>query len=186
MQPATPSPIPQQSIAKFSAIVGADHCISRPEQLLTYECDALASFHARPGLVVLPRSTEEVVEVVKLARELGLPVVPRGSGTGLSGGALPVAGCVLLGLSRMKRILEIDFENQWVRVEPGVINLEITKRIAPHGYYYAPDPSSQQVCTIGGNLSENSGGAHCLKYGFTTHHVTGLEVVLPDGEVEQF
>src|SRR5215467_7745214 len=183
MQSVAASPIAEQTIEKFRTIVGADACISRPEQLLTYECDALTSFHARPGLVVLPRSTEEVVAIVKLAGELGLPAVPRGSGTGLSGGALPVAGCVLLGLSRMKRILEIDFDNQWIRVEPGVINLEITKRIAPHGYYYAPDPSSQQVCTIGGNVAETSGGAHCLKYGFTTNHVLGATVVLPDGEV---
>jgi glycolate dehydrogenase FAD-linked subunit len=170
-------------IAQFRGIVGEQHCISEPDQLLTYECDALTSFRARPGLVVLPRSTEEVAQVVRLARAHGLPIVPRGSGTGLSGGALPVPGCILLGLSRMKRILEIDFENQWVRVEPGVINLEITKRIAPHGYYYAPDPSSQQVCTIGGNVSENSGGAHCLKYGFTTNHVLGARVVLYDGSV---
>ena len=183
MQSAAASPIPEQTVAKFTAIVGADGCIFRPEQLLTYECDALTSFHARPGLVVLPRSTEEVVETVKLARALDMPVVPRGSGTGLSGGALPVPGCVVLGLSRMKRILEIDFENQWIRVEPGVINLEITKRIAPHGCYYAPDPSSQQVCTIGGNVAENSGGAHCLKYGFTTNHVLGARVVLGDGSV---
>jgi glycolate oxidase len=170
-------------IAQFRAIVGERHCISEPDQLLTYECDALTSFRVRPGLVVLPQSTEEVVQVVRLARAAGLPIVPRGSGTGLSGGALPVPGCVLLGLSRMKRILEVDLDNQWVRVEPGAINLEITKRIAPHGYYYAPDPSSQQVCTIGGNVSENSGGAHCLKYGFTTNHVLGARVVLGDGSV---
>src|SRR5438128_1226096 len=159
MELRTAAPIPQNLITKFAAIVGADHCLSEPDQLVTYECDALTSFHARPGLVVLPNSTAEVVEVVKLARKVGLPIVPRGSGTGLSGGALPVPGCILLGLSRMKRIIEIDFDNQFVRVEPGVINLEITRRIAPNGYYYAPDPSSQQVCTIGGNVAENSGGA---------------------------
>lgn len=183
MMPIMTASLPRELIARFAAIVGADYCISSPEELLTYECDALTSFRARPGLVVLPRSTAEVVEVVKLARAVGLPIVPRGSGTGLSGGALPVPGCVLLGLSRMKRIIEIDFDDQWVRVEPGVINLEITKRIEPHGYYYAPDPSSQQVCTIGGNVSENSGGAHCLKYGFTTNHVLGAKVVLGDGTV---
>ena len=133
METATAVAVPQQSIARFAAIVGADQCISEPDQLLTYECDALTSFHARPGLVVLPGSTAEVVEVVKLARELAMPIVPRGSGTGLSGGALPVPGCIVLGLSRMKRILEVDLDNQFVRVEPGVINLEITKRIAPHG-----------------------------------------------------
>jgi glycolate oxidase len=176
-------PVAPELIARFAGIVGARECIWRPEELRVYECDGLASFRTRPGLVVLPGSTEEVVAVVKLAREAGLPVVPRGSGTGLSGGALPVPGCVLLGLSRMKRILEIDYDNAWMRAEPGVINLEISKRLLPRGYYYAPDPSSQQVCTIGGNVAENSGGAHCLKYGFTTNHVLGAKVVLGDGSV---
>src|SRR5205814_6074843 len=133
--------------------------------------------------VVLPATTEEVVAVMKIAHSHRLPVVPRGSGTGLSGGALPVPEGVLVGLSRMKRILEIDLENRWMRVEPGVINLEVSKRLAPRGYYYAPDPSSQQVCTIGGNVAENSGGAHCLKYGFTTNPVLGATIVSPDGEV---
>lgn len=182
---AKPAPTPpsRQLIARFAAIVGPENCISEESQLTTYECDALPHLRARPGLVVLPKTREEVVEVVKLAYEAGLPVVPRGSGTGLSGGAMPIAGCLLLGLSRMKRILEIDLDNQWMRVEPGVINLEISKRLAPHGYYYAPDPSSAQICSIGGNVAENSGGAHCLKYGFTTHHVLGAEVVLADGRV---
>jgi glycolate oxidase len=175
------APLPDAVVARFAAIVGAEHCISRPEQLHAYECDGLTSFRVRPGLVVLPASTDEVVRVVKLAHAEGLPIVPRGSGTGLSGGAMPVPGCLVLGLSRLRRILAIDFENQFMRVEPGVINLEITKRLAPHGYYYAPDPSSQQVCTIGGNVAENSGGAHCLKYGFTTNHVLGATVVLADG-----
>jgi glycolate oxidase len=183
METATRSKVQPETIARFAAIVGDDHCIADPDQLLTYECDALTSFRARPGLVVLPASTAEVVSVVKLARELSMPIVPRGSGTGLSGGALPVPGCIVLGLSRMKQIIEIDYDNQFIRVQPGVINLEITKRIAPHGYYYAPDPSSQQVCTIGGNVAENSGGAHCLKYGFTTNHVLGAKLVLGDGGV---
>jgi glycolate dehydrogenase FAD-linked subunit len=183
MQAEPAAPLSAAIVARFAAIVGDEHCLSRPEQLRTYECDALTSFRARPGLVVLPGSTDEVVRVVKLARAEGLPIVPRGSGTGLSGGALPVPGCVVLGLTRMKRILAIDFENETMRVEPGVINLEISKRLAPRGYYYAPDPSSQQVCTIGGNVAENSGGAHCLKYGFTTNHVLGATVVLADGEV---
>jgi glycolate oxidase len=134
-------------------------------------------------LVVLPGSRDEVVAVMQLAYEAGLSVVPRGSGTGLSGGAMPSSGCLLLGLSRMRRIHEIDLDNAWMRVEPGVVNLDITKRLAPHGYYYAPDPSSAQICSIGGNVAENSGGAHCLKYGFTTHHVLGAEVVLADGRV---
>src|SRR5438128_1196167 len=133
MELRTAAPIPQNLITKFAAIVGADHCLSEPDQLVTYECDALTSFHARPGLVVLPNSTAEVVEVVKLARKVGLPIVPRGSGTGLSGGALPVPGCILLGLSRMKRILGVDFEYQFVRLEPGVVNLEVVNRMSPHG-----------------------------------------------------
>jgi glycolate oxidase len=170
-------------IAEMAAVVGAAHCISEAEQLRTYECDGLTSFRERPGLVVLPRSTEEVAAVVKIARAAGLPIVPRGAGTGLSGGALPIAGCVVIGLSRMKRILEIDLENAFVRVEPGVVNLDVSRKIGPSGYYYAPDPSSQSVCTIGGNVAENSGGAHCLKYGFTTNHVLGARVVLDDGEV---
>jgi glycolate oxidase len=183
VSPAPDVALPRETVARFAAVVGEANCISDPAALRTYECDALSSFRVCPGLVVLPASTAEVVQVVALAREVGLPIVPRGSGTGLSGGALPVPGCLLLGLSRMRRILEIDLDNQWMRVEPGVINLEISKRLAPHGYYYAPDPSSQQVCTIGGNVAENSGGAHCLKYGFTTNHVLGAVVVLADGSV---
>jgi len=183
MEAKTAAPIAQDVVDRFAAIVGKPHCISDPEQLRTYECDGLTSFRARPGLVVLPGNTAEIVQVVKLARAEDLPIVPRGSGTGLSGGALPIPGGIVLGLSRMRRILEIDFDNQWMRVEPGVINLDISKRIAPHGYYYAPDPSSQQVCTIGGNVAENSGGAHCLKYGFTTNHVLGAKVVLADGNL---
>jgi len=177
------APLDPALIARFAAIVGDRNCIWRPDELRTYECDGLTSFRARPGVVVLPATRAEVVEVMRLAHRESLPIVPRGSGTGLSGGAMPVPGGVVLGLSRMKRIVEIDFANQWMRVEPGVINLEISKRLAPRGYYYAPDPSSQQVCTIGGNVAENSGGAHCLKYGFTTNHVLGATLVMPDGEV---
>ena len=134
-----------------------------------------------PGVVVLPASTEEVIGCVKIAREAGLPIVARGSGTGLSGGALPVPGCMLIGLSRMRKILQVDLENAFMRVEPGVINLDVSKQIGPEGWYYAPDPSSQSVCSIGGNVAENSGGAHCLKYGFTVNHVLGLRMVLYDG-----
>jgi len=137
----------------------------------------------RPALVVLPATTDEVSRCVKLAREFGMPIVPRGSGTGLSGGALPIEGCVVIGLSRMRKILDVDFENQRMRLQPGVINLDVSRRLAPYGYYYAPDPSSQSVCSIGGNVAENSGGAHCLKYGFTANHVVGLTIVLADGEV---
>src|SRR5579864_4562857 len=177
------SGLPAGVAARLEAAVGEGHVFTRPEDLRTYECDGLTSFRERPGAVVLPGTTEEVAAVVRIARSAGVPVVPRGAGTGLSGGALPVPGGILVGLSRMKRILEVDFENAWMRVEPGVINLDVTKRIGPEGFYYAPDPSSQSVCTIGGNVAENSGGAHCLKYGFTTNHVLGARLVLGDGSV---
>src|SRR5258706_4442144 len=167
----------------MAAVVGERHCISDPWELRTYECDGLTRFRVAPGLVVLRGSTEEVAAVVRIAREADLPIVPRGAGTGLSGGGLPVPGCVVIGLSRMRRILEVDLENGWMRVEPGVANLDVSKAIGPAGYYYAPDPSSQSVCTIGGNVAENSGGAHCLKYGFTTNHVLGARLVLGDGSV---
>src|SRR5499427_4794582 len=180
---ASPGPVSRGLVDRIAAVVGAKNCFHEPEELRTYECDGLTSFRVRPGIVVLPSSTAEVVEVVRLAREAGLPIVPRGSGTGLSGGALPVEGCVVVALSRMNRILEIDVANGWMRVEPGVINLDVSKRIAPEGYYYAPDPSSQGVCSIGGNVAENSGGAHCLKYGFTANHILGARVVLGDGSV---
>ena len=183
MTAAAPAPATPEVVARMAAIVGARHVIHEAAQLSTYESDALVSFRARPGLVVLPASTEEVVAVMKLAREVGMPVVPRGAGTGLSGGALPTPGCVVLSLARMTAILEVDVENGFMRVQPGVINLEVSRLLAPLGYYYAPDPSSQSVCTVGGNLAENSGGAHCLKYGFTTNHVRGARLVTADGEV---
>src|SRR5438477_5674084 len=170
-------------ITALAAAVGEKNCIREAEQLRTYESDGLTSFRAMPGVVVLPASTEEVVACVKLAREARLPIVARGSGTGLSGGALPVPGCVLMGLSRMRKILEVDYDNAFMRVQPGVINLDVSRHIGPQGWYYAPDPSSQSVCSIGGNVAENSGGAHCLKYGFTVNHVLGLRVVLHDGSV---
>jgi glycolate oxidase len=180
---APPAAVSGAIAARMAAVVGEHQCISDPSGLRTYECDGLTSFRVAPGLVVLPGSTEEVVAVVRIAREADLPIVPRGAGTGLSGGALPVPGCVVIGLSRMRRILEVDLENGWMRVEPGVANLDVSKAIGAAGYYYAPDPSSQSVCTIGGNVAENSGGAHCLKYGFTTNHVLGARLVLGDGSV---
>jgi glycolate oxidase len=172
-----------QLIRRLTEVIGPDAIITERNQLRTYECDGLAAFRVIPSVVVLPETTEQVQGVVRVCRDLGVPFVARGSGTGLSGGALPLADGVLIVLSRMRRVLEVDLANQRVVVEPGVLNLQVTKEVAPHGYYYAPDPSSQQVCSIGGNVAENSGGAHCLKYGFTTNHVTGLEVVLPDGEL---
>jgi glycolate oxidase len=168
---------------RMAAVVGAKHCLSSDADLLTYECDGLTHGRTRPGLVVLPASTEEVAEVVRLARAAGRPIVPRGSGTGLSGGARPVPGSVVVALTRMRRILEVNVEDGWARVEPGVINLDVTRAAAPAGLYYAPDPSSQSICSIGGNVAENSGGAHCLKYGFTVNHVLGARVVLDDGKV---
>src|SRR5882757_1808402 len=152
-------------------------------ELLTYECDALPHLRETPAAVVLPSSTAQVQAIVRLCAREGVPFVARGHGTGLSGGALPVAGGLVIALSRLNRIVNVDIENQRVTVEPGVTNLEITRQVAPFGYYYAPDPSSQQVCSIGGNVAENSGGAHCLKYGFTVHHVLGVEAVLPDGSL---
>ncbi len=170
-------------IRRMTTVVGPSGVVSERNQLRTYECDGLAAFRVIPALVVLAETAEQVRGAVMACHDLGVPFVARGSGTGLSGGALPVADGVLIVLSRMRRIVEVDIPNQRMVVEPGVINLDVTKAVAPYGYYYAPDPSSQQVCSIGGNVAENSGGAHCLKYGFTTNHVTGLEVVLPDGEL---
>ena len=169
--------------SELSAIVGPGRTIVDPAELRTYECDGLAGVRVRPLAVVLPETTEEVSALCRVAKTHGMPIVPRGSGTGLSGGALPVDGCLLVVLSRMTRILAVDLENRRVRVQPGVINLDVSRAIAADGYYYAPDPSSQSVCSIGGNIAENSGGAHCLKYGFTVNHVVEATIVLADGEI---
>jgi glycolate oxidase len=168
---------------EFRAIVGKDGLITEPEQLHTYECDGLTNFRVLPAAVVLPTSTEQVESVVRVCHREKIPFVARGSGTGLSGGALPIENGIVISLARLNRILEVDIPNARIVVEPGVINASVTQQVSPHGYFYAPDPSSQQVCSIGGNVAENSGGAHCLKYGFTTTHVLGLEVVLPDGSL---
>ncbi len=168
--------------ARLRQIVGPEFVLVDPDELVAYECDGLTAFKHLPDLVVLPHTSEEVQAIVRLCREEGIVFVPRGAGTGLSGGCLPVEGGVIIGLNRMMRILEVDLPNQRAAVEPGVVNLWLSEHLAPHGYYYAPDPASQKACTIGGNVAENSGGPHCLKYGVTTNHVLGLEVVLPDGE----
>ncbi len=173
----------QTFLSTLEAIVGHAGILNDPNELLTYESDGLARLHAKPGCVVLPNSAEDVQQIVRLCHQYKIPFVARGHGTGLSGGALPHADGVLIVLARLNRILDVDIANQRVTVEPGVINLDVTRRVAPHGYYYAPDPSSQLICSIGGNVAENSGGAHCLKYGFTVHHVVGVEAVLPDGEM---
>jgi glycolate oxidase len=168
---------------KLRAIVGPRGLITSPEDLHTYECDGLTNFRVMPLGVLLPETTQQVQSVLKICHEEKMPFVARGSGTGLSGGALPVEKGIVISLTRMNHILEIDIPNARVVVEPGVINLDVTGRVLPREYFYAPDPSSQSVCSIGGNVAENSGGAHCLKYGFTTTHVLGLEIVLPDGSL---
>ena len=170
-------------LSDLRRIAGDDGVLSEPLQVLTYESDALVHLRQAPHAVVLPPDAHAVQEIVRLCGRAGVPFVARGHGTGLSGGALPVEGGVVIALSRLNRVLSVDIGNRQVTVEPGVTNLEITRQVAPAGYYYAPDPSSQQVCSIGGNLAENSGGAHCLKYGFTVHHVVAADVVLPDGEL---
>jgi glycolate oxidase len=177
--------LPQGQRDELRAAVGADGLITGESQLQTYECDGLTNFRVLPGAVVLPRNAEEVQAVVRVCARHKIPFVSRGAGTGLSGGALPAAGGVVISLARMNRILEVNIANKYVVVEPGVINAHVTQRVAPQGYFYAPDPSSQSVCTIGGNVAENSGGAHCLKYGFTVTHTLALDVVLPNGEMVQ-
>jgi glycolate oxidase len=145
-----------------------------------YECDGLTSYRQRPALVVLPRTTEQVAAIVKICDQYKVPFIARGAGTGLSGGALPIENCVLIVTARMNQILEVDLANQRVVVQPGVINNWVTQAVSGAGFYYAPDPSSQIICSIGGNVAENSGGVHCLKYGVTTNHVLGLKLVLLD------
>jgi len=175
--------LPEGFVSAVEGVLPRQAIIREPEQLLTYECDGLTGQRMIPALVVLPETAEQVQGVVRLCHARGVPFVARGAGTGLSGGALPVADGIVISLARLNRILEVDLENGRVTVEPGVTNLAVTQAVIGEGFYYAPDPSSQQVCTIGGNIAENSGGAHCLKYGFTVHHVLAADVVLPDGEL---
>lgn len=168
---------------KLKGVVGADGLVTDQSELLTYESDGLMARRSRPAAAVLPETADQVQAVVRLCAQHAVPFVARGQGTGLSGGALPHPEGVLIVMTRMNRVLLIDIPNQRITVEPGLTNLEVTRQVAADGYYYAPDPSSQVICSIGGNLAENSGGAHCLKYGFTVHHVLGVEAVLPDGEM---
>src|ERR671926_52164 len=173
----------EQLIQTMESILGTEGVVHEREQLRSYECDGLMNYRVIPDLVVLPETAEHVQQIVRTCYEEGIPFVARGSGTGLSGGALPVESGVLIVLSRMRKILEVDIPNQRIVVEPGVVNIWVSQEVADEGYYYAPDPASQVVSSIGGNLAENSGGVHCLKYGFTTNHVMGAEVVLADGSV---
>jgi len=178
-----PVSLPLEFRTGVEAVLGAAGVISEPEQLRTYECDALTGHRAMPELVLLPEAAAQVQELVALCHTHRVPFVARGAGTGLSGGALPVADGVVISLTRLHRVLEVDLERGVVIVEPGVTNLDVTRAVAAEGFFYAPDPSSQQVCTIGGNVAENSGGAHCLKYGFTVNHVLAADIVLPTGEL---
>ena len=166
---------------RLRAALGDQAVVTDEARRRTYECDGLAAYAVVPALVVFVTDAEQAHTVVAACHDLGVPFVARGSGTGLSGGALPHADGVLVVMSQMRQILDVDPVAQRAVVEPGVINLDVTAAAAPHGYYYAPDPSSQQICSIGGNVAENSGGAHCLKYGFTTNHVLSVELVTPDG-----
>ena len=171
-----------QLVQQLQDILGPEAVLHQPEDLMLYEYDGGVSKSA-PDAVVFPRTTGQVVEVVKLAARHQVPLLARGAGTGLSGGAIPVTGGIVIGFSRMNRIVELDLENFRAVVQAGVVNLDITQAVLPSGYFFAPDPSSQKACTIGGNVAENAGGPHTLAYGVTTNHVVGLEVVLPDGSV---
>jgi glycolate oxidase len=184
-------PIPDQGlmarrsefVAALRRLVPGDGVIDDPATLRAYECDGLAAYRTTPLAVVLPETTAEVSAILAYCHANGLKVVPRGSGTSLSGGALPLADGIVLGLGRFNRILEIDYDNLCVVTQPGVTNLGLTEAVSGRGFYYAPDPSSQIACSIGGNVAENSGGVHCLKYGMTTNNLLGVELVLPDGEI---
>src|ERR1700741_1345866 len=167
---------------RLGAIVGDNHVLSRQSELLVYNSDGLPGYRRQPKLAVFPGTRDEAIAVVRFLAEQGLPFVPRGAGTGLSGGAL-ADDIVVVGLQRLKKIISLDIENRRATVEPGVVNLRLNRHVAPHGLLYAPDPSSEAACTIGGNVAENAGGPHCLKYGVTLNHVLAMTVVLPSGEV---
>src|SRR5436853_4474135 len=170
-------------VAALRAIVSGEGVIDSAAEMLPYESDGLTAYRQPPMVVVLPNTTQQVSQILKYCFEHGIKVVPRGAGTSLSGGALPLSDGVLLGMGKFSRIREIDFDNRVAVVEPGVTNLAISQAVEHEGFYYAPDPSSQIACTIGGNIAENSGGVHCLKYGMTTNNLLGCEIVLITGEV---
>lgn len=171
-------------VRELSALLGARYVLSTPYDLMLYEYDASID-RSTPDIVVLPSTTEEVAAVVKIAARYNVPVVPRGAGTGLSGGAIPLYGGIVIAFARMNRILEVDYTNLRAVVQPGLVNLHLSNALNPAGFYYVPDPSSQRSCTIGGNVGENAGGPHTLMYGVTTNHVLGLEIVTADGEILQ-
>src|SRR5207247_1750095 len=173
-------------IERLRQIVGADAILTSPSDLLVYECDGFTIEKNKPDVVVFPTSTEQVVQVVQACNEANVPFLPRGAGTSLAGGCLPVGGGVMIALTRMKRILEVSYRDRYAVIEPGVVNLGLTNHLKPQGYHFAPDPSSQGACTIGGNVATNSGGPHTLKYGVTVNHVLGVEAVLTDGSIVRF
>src|SRR5262245_36260557 len=179
------APLPPHIVERLKRALGNRSVLTEPGELLVYEADALTIHRHRPPAVVIPRTAEEVQTAIKILAEAQIPFAPRGAGTGLSGGALSRRGAVLVELARLNKILEIDYENRFAVVEAGVINVHLSQATAAAGFHYAPDPSSQMACTIGGNIAENSGGPHCLKYGMTVNHILGLEVVLPSGEMIQ-
>ncbi len=172
-------------ITELAAIYPADRLLLQPAQLAPYESDALTAYRTRPAAVVIPETQDEVIEAVRVCARHGVPFVARGSGTSLSGGSLPIKDGLMIALNRLNRVVRLDPRERIVVVEPGIANLDVSKAAASHGLYFAPDPSSQPVSTIGGNLAFNAGGAHCLKYGMTSNHVLGIKAVLPDGEVVQ-
>src|SRR5207244_7461898 len=168
---------------RMRAIVGTGNVLSAPSDLVVYECDGFTIEKNKPDVVVFPNSTEQIVAIVQACAELGVPFVPRGAGTSLAGGCLPVGGGVMIALTRMKRIHDVNYRDRYAVVDPGVVNLWLTNHLKGQGWHFAPDPSSQGACTVGGNVATNSGGPHTLKYGVTVNHILGLELVLPDGQV---
>ena len=168
---------------RLSAVLPKDALIQDEAETRAYECDALTAYRCPPMLVVLPRTTQEVSDVLRICHQMGVPVVPRGAGTSLAGGALPTADCVILGVARMNDVLETDYDNRVIRVQTGRTNLSVSGAVEEEDFFYAPDPSSQLACAIAGNIAMNSGGAHCLKYGVTTNNLMGVTMVMMDGTV---
>ncbi|MCA9073289.1 MAG: FAD-binding protein, partial [Planctomycetaceae bacterium] len=177
--------VQHQLLDRLREIVGEEGLLYNPDELLVYECDGYVVEKKVPDVVVFPRSTEDVIAIVEACNEFEVPFVPRGAGTSLAGGCLPVGGGVMIALTRMREILEVNLRDRYAIVQPGLVNVHLTQHLKGTGYHYAPDPSSQGACTIGGNVATNSGGPHTLKYGVTVNHVLGLEVVMPDGSVQQ-
>ncbi|WP_439103240.1 FAD-linked oxidase C-terminal domain-containing protein [Celeribacter marinus] len=170
-------------VARLRAVLPDSAVIDAPEEVLAYECDALTAYKCAPLVAVLPRTTQEVSDIMRICHDMGVPVVPRGAGTSLAGGSLPTADAVILGVARLREVMEIDYSNRFIRVQTGMTNLSVTGAVEGEGFFYAPDPSSQLACAIAGNIAMNSGGAHCLKYGVTTNNLLGVTMVLADGEI---